>query len=311
MRPLVVALLLPLVASAQQATPAQNADTPKPPVEKRAASPAPYSLPWQLRPAVAANVVRSDSSMAFYEGAAGEPGSTFASMLLISYKVTPQLAPLVRLGMVSNDPPTGENGTSFLNPVLGITWGLKPTEELRLALFLAATLPVGTGGGNTPEPATAAANRAGILARSSMDNAMFAVNDFTVFPGVDLAYVKGGFTAQVEATVLQLTRVKGEEVQADSSRTNFTSGLHLGYFVMPQLSLGAELRYQRWLSTPANVAANEELRDTLSVAFGPRMHFKIGDSVWIRPGLTYSRGLDQPMSRSDYHIVQLDLPVNY
>jgi hypothetical protein len=51
--------------------------------------PPPYSLPWQLRPAVVGNVVRSDTAVAFYKDAAGkESGSTVASMLLASYKIT-------------------------------------------------------------------------------------------------------------------------------------------------------------------------------------------------------------------------------
>lgn len=50
--------------------------------------PPPYSLPWQLRPAVAGNVVRSDTALALYEDpTTGQSGSTVASMLLASYKV--------------------------------------------------------------------------------------------------------------------------------------------------------------------------------------------------------------------------------
>ena len=95
-----------------------------------------------------------------------------------------------------------------------------------------------------------------------MDNAMFLVNDFAVFPGVDFAYVSHGFTAQVEATLFQLWRVKGDKgptpKNPDSSKTNLTMGLHIGYFFIPQLSVGAEIRHQRFLSTPLAVK-NDEL----------------------------------------------------
>ena len=63
----------------------------------------------------------------------------------------------------------------------------------------------------------------------------------------------GGFTAQVEATLLQLTRVKGDKrppglpKNPDKSKTNFTMGVHVGYFIMPMLSVGGEIRHQRWL----------------------------------------------------------------
>jgi hypothetical protein len=252
--------------------------------------------------------VRSDTAFALSQPVDGGQGFTMASMLLASYKVTPQLAPFVRVAAVHNNPATGPAASSFANPALGATYALPLNDSLRLAFFLGFTLPVGMSGGNEPDPAVAAATRSGILARSAMDNAMFAVNDFTVFPGVGLSYTSGGFTAQVEATVLQLTRVRGEAVQPDSSKTNFTSGLHLGYFVLPVMSLGGEVRYQRWLSTPASVTS-PELRDNLTVAVGPRFHLELSENLTLRPGLAYAFALDAPMSTLKYSIVQLDLPL--
>lgn len=271
---------------------------------------APYSLPWQLRPTAATNVVRSDTAFAFSSPESVGHSFTTASMLLASYKLTPHFAPLVRVGYVNNAPGTGPSGASLVNPVLGGTYSLELSETLRLGLFLGVTLPIGAGGGNTPEAATAAAARSGILARSAMDNAMFAVNDFTIFPGAGLSYTSGGFTAQVEATLLQLTRVRGEAVQADTSKTNFTTGMHLGYFLLPQLSLGGDLRYQRWLSTPKSVTS-DELRDNFTVAVGPRFHFKLSDALTVRPGLAYAFALDAPMSKLKYSIVQFDVPVSF
>lgn len=273
-----------------------------------AAPKAPYSLPWQLRPTAAVSVVRSDTALAFSSPENVGGSTTTATLLLASYKVTPNFSPLVRVGFVNNAPGSGGSGASLVNPVLGGTYSIDLSDSLRMGLFLGVTLPVGMGGGNTPEAATAAAARSGILARSAMDNAMFAVNDFTVFPGVGLSYTSGGFTAQVEATVLQLTRVRGEAVQADTSKTNFTSGLHLGYFLHPAVSVGGELRYQRWLSTPAAVTS-EELRDNVTAAIGPRFHIQLSKTMVMRPGLAYAVGLDAPMSKLKYSIVQLDVPV--
>lgn len=268
-----------------------------------------YSLPWQLRPTAASNVVRSDTAFAFYEGADGANGFTTASMLFASYKVIPSLAPFVRLALVQNS--LGDSsGVTLVNPAFGATWSQQLNDDFRLALFLGLTAPIGMGGGNSPDPVDAATTRAGVFARSSMDNAMFAVNDFTVFPGVGLSWNRGPVTAQVEATVFQLTRVRGEEVQKDASRTNFTSGLHLGWFPHPVVSIGAELRYQRWLSTPVAVEANPELRDTLTVAAGPRLHLKAG-GLTFRPGVALALPLDDPMRKQDYTIVQLDIPVAF
>lgn len=279
-------------------------DAPPPP------KPPPYSLPFQLRPVSPVNVIRSDSTLALYESPVdGKSGSTIVSTLLGSYKVTEQLSPLVRLGMVSSSPPApGESATGFLNPVLGALYGIKLGPDLRLGLFLGVTVPVGSGGGNDSTLKSRAANGAGILARAAMDNAMFAVNDFTVFPGVDFAYVAHGFTAQVEATVLQLTRVRGDAVQRDSSKTNFTTGIHLGYFFVPMLSAAAELRHQRWLSTPRAVEADGSLRDTTTFAFGPRVHIKVGEKMWLRPAVSFAVPLDDPMKKTSHKLLQLDIP---
>jgi hypothetical protein len=315
--PLAVACLTTVQAQAQAlaAPPAADTDAPAPP-------PPPYSLPWQLRPVVAGNVVRSDTAIAFYENPmSGESGTTVASMLLGSYKVTPDFAPLVRLGVVSNSPPegAGESALNFLNPVIGGTYAFKLSPDFKLAAFLGLTIPVGGGGGDMPEPANALANGAGIVARSAMDNAMFAANYFTIFPGVGLAYVNHGFTAQIELTLLQLIRVRGGDNPAnDDMRTNFTAGLHLGYFFIPQLSAGAELRHQRWLSTPSNIKAGgvmmrtqemeDTLRDTTTFAVGIRGHIKLNDTMWLRPGIAYARALDEPMDLAKYDIVQVDVP---
>lgn len=318
--------------AAAEAPPALAAEAPMPEPAAAKPKPPPYSLPWQLRPAVVANVVRSDTSFAFYKNPANdESGSTIASMLLASYKVTDEIAPMIRLGVAQNSPPkampTVDSAFNFLNPVIGGTYAIKPAKPLRLAFFLGLTVPVGSGGGDDASPEAKAANAAGIRARSAMDNAMFAVNDFTIFPGVDFAYVSGGFTAQVEATLLQLTRVKGDKKNPttmaqnnpDSSKTNLTCGLHVGYFVIPQLSLGAEIRHQRWVSTPKAVEADEAstnmnkqgVRDTTTWAIGPRGHFKLSESVWFRPGVSFSMPLDNPMKKAEYKVVQLDLPIAF
>lgn len=294
-----------------------------PPVEGSKPKPPPYSLPFQLRPVVAASVVRLDSTLAFYNGPEntpleGESGTTWVSLLLASYKVTDWFAPLVRLGVVNNSPPGDAEGSfNFLNPVVGGTVALKPTPELRLALFLGVTIPIGTGGGGSATDADLsiqrATNNAGAAARSMMDNAMFATSYLTVFPGVGFALIKSGFTAQVEATLLQLMRVKGEPFQRDASKTNFTAGLHVGYFFAKAFSFAVELRHQRWLSTPEQpaVEAQPELRDTTTIAFGPRVHLNLSDTVWFRPAVAFALPFDEPLTTTDHKLLQLDLPVAF
>lgn len=327
--------------------------------EKPKPKPPPYSPPWKLRGVAAATAIVSDTQFAKYESQAAPNGESYGGLSIVetvlgSYKITPEFAALIRLGVVQDSAPSAPNatvtmsGAAFMNPVIGGTYGMK-FNDFRLNFFLGFALPVlSGGGGDNPNVFARNARRQGPYARAAMDNAMFAVNDFVVFPGVGFAYVKNGLTVQVEVTVLELLRVKGDGVgtnaagaptpgvleQPEKVKTNLTSGLHIGYFVMPMLSLGAELHYQRWLNAPIAIEQAEDLkdkgttlnraqviaeasRDQMSVEIGPRFHFKIGEKSWIRPGIAYERGIDRPMAATgsgagaNYHNIQIHIPVSF
>jgi hypothetical protein len=274
--------------------------------------PAPYAPPWQLRPTAAASVFRSDTAFAFYNDAMGD-GATVVSSLLASYKVGPSLAPFARVAVHHDTPTAGDGETGLSNPLAGVTWAPKLPKPFRLGVIAAVTVPIGTGGGNSPNVGRAAANKAAVVARSSMDNAMFAVNDLSLIAGASIAYVEHGLTLQAEATVFELIRVRGSDVQPDKAKTNFTSGIYAGYFLAKQLSIGGELRYQRYLSTPKFIENDMTgtLRDSLSAAAGVRGHFKLDATQWLRPGIAYARGLDDPMTGKSYQVVQLDVLFTY
>lgn len=276
-----------------------------------AAAPAPYSLPWHLRPAAPARVLRLDTVVASYEDAQNRSGSTMATLLLASTKVGNRAALLGRVGMVRNSPPVGDDGTVLTNLTVGGLYAPKTGGDLRLAFYLLTALPVGGGGGNDPESGRSAAIRAGVPARSGMDNAMFAMNDIVLFPGLDLAWLKDRWTIQGEMTLLQLWRVRGEKKQVDARRTNLTTGLHVGRFVSSHISIGAEFRYQRWLSTPAAVHSSPKSRDTATAALGARGHFKVGEKTWFRPGIAVGVPLDDPLKAGDYTNIQVDLPLAF
>jgi hypothetical protein len=293
--------------------PPVNVDTNAPAIVETPPAPKPtppaYSLPFQLRPAAAANVVRSDTSSGM-RSIGGNGGTTVVTLLLASYKVTPDLAVMVRGGFVDDSPPLKDATDAFLNPALGATYVVNLGEGFRLAPFLGVTLPFGNGGGNTPDPAVRAALTSGALTRSSMDNALFAVNYMTPFPGLDLTWMGQGFTVQAEATVFELFRTRGDAVDKDATRTNFTSGLHVGYFVIPVLSIGGEIRYQRWLKNPG-IPESDARRDTATAAIGLRAHLKLSDTMWLRPGAAFVQPLDAPMTDQSYHVAQLDLPLSF
>lgn len=284
-------------------------------VQPTAASP--YTLPWQLRPVTVGNVIRLDTAFAMYSDRNGNSGGlATAGVLTGAYKLMPDIALLARFGIVQNTPPAGGLGaTSITNPLIGGVYSISLPSDLRLGLFLGMTLPVGMGGGNTPISAVQSANAAGLLARSAMDNALFAVNYLTVIPGVGLAYIAHDLTVQVEATLLQLIRTRGELVDTDTARTNLTAGLALGYAFTPIVAAMGELRYQRWLSNQTVAGAAHPATENLSFAIGPRFTFKVG-TFTFKPGIAYAQGLAGPMANGTYtsatnsdKVVYLDLPM--
>lgn len=268
-------------------------------------------MPWQLRGIIPSNVIRSDTAFDAWKDPVSEKSAfTAASFLLVSVKINDTLAPFARFGWVVNSPPAGSGGSPIINPALGALYGRKLGDDLRLGASLAISLPVGQGGGNSPDSTHPPAIAAGIAARSFMDNTVFGVNDLGFIGGLDFAYIHRGFTAQAEVSVMETKRVRGEKLQADSNKVNSTFGLHLGYFLLPQLSLGGEIRGQIFLSTPKSVEADGNKRQQFSFAVGPRGHFKLGDG-WIRPGLAFAMPIDKPAVDAEHTIVQLDIPIAF
>jgi hypothetical protein len=232
---------------------------------------------------------------------------------------------LLRIAFVSNDAPGAAlDGSSFANPLLGASYG-RSSGPFKWSLFGASTIPIGTGGGNEPDAPAARANLAAMTARPA-DDAMFAVNYLTPTLGGDFAYVGHGLTAQVEATMQELIRVRGGESSnaPDRFRANAAVGLHLGYFIGSHFSVGSDLRYARWLShattidaaTGMQVPLSERDMSSLTLAAGLRLHFRLSKNVSIHPGLAVLRGFGgrsfaAPLATTETTAAQLDVPVAF
>jgi hypothetical protein len=290
-----------------------------PPAPARAA---PYSLPFQLRTVHAVTAVRSDTSFGAYENTLAQGGFAVVSELSGSWLIpgTGQgvpntgLAPTVKVTVVNDSPPgTATGGFAFVNPLIGTCYAFSLPDGFRANAFLLVTLPVGMGGGNTPDKGALDARTVGPGIRSGMDNPLFGVNDFSVIPGLDVAYIAHGLTLQAEVTVAQLERVRGAEAQLEASKTAMTAGAHFGFFLSSYLSFGAEVRFQWWINPPFAVQTHKPNTsyDLTSLTIGPRLHFQLGPHLWIRPGVSFTRGLDPPMTPSSFNenVAQLDVPL--
>jgi len=300
--------------------------TPAAPEALEASTTSPrYSLPWQLRPVMTDSMVAIDTAAAVFNDAQGNVDIAIPTVFAASYQLTSHWAPTIRLGFVGNNAPGAAlDGTAFANPLLGAAYA-RALGRYRLALFGATTIPIGTGGGDAPNLQAAETNAAAIAARPA-DAAMFAVNYLAAIAGADLAYVGHGFTAQGEMTLLQFVRVRGGDGggATDALRAQAAVGLHLGYFFGSHFSLSSDLNYRRWLSHPTTLGASAGARVTFSdagmntttVAVGPRVHFRLGRSGWIRPGVSFVRGIDArgfgaPLIASQTTAVQLDVAVTF
>lgn len=261
---------------------------------------APYTAPLQLRGAVAGNAVRTETALGFADN-----GGAIASYLSASYKFLPDVAGVVRVGMASASPEAGSALVALMNPQLGVLWSPKLGDSFRLSPFLAVTIPVGMGGGEDPDPGVVASLAAARQARFALDGAIALPNHLWVAGGLSAAWIAHGLTVQAELTLVEGIQVRGPAA-ADDTMTNSISGVFIGYAVLPVLSVGAELRYQRFLSTPSSVVKDPDARDQLSVAVGARGHIPL-DGVTVRPGVSYGRALGGVGGRLDTQALVLDL----
>jgi hypothetical protein len=66
----------------------------------------------------------------------------------------------------------------------------------------------------------------------------------------------------------------------------------------------------------AHITFSDAAMDTTTIAVGPRVHFRVGKQGWIRPGLSFVRGIDgrgfdAPLITAQATAVQLDIPVTF
>ncbi len=273
--------------------------------------PSPYAASFGLRAPYAVTAARAETAYGLDSGVS----STIVQYLTGSYAPIEHLSVYARGGWVDLLPEGKSASSAFTNVTLGAQWAGEVTPEVRFAAVIGSGLPVGQGGGDSPDPGAAAAIAAGNLARSRFEGSTtFSPNDVAPFAGGDIAWVSDGWTLQAEATLFEALRVRGSEADPDSNKTVLTMGADAGYFVIPELSVGVEVRDQSFLTTPAAVASGKMSRSWVTAGGGARVHLHLGEHVWLRPGLAFLQPLNDPsptLSASDYHIVQLDLPLTF
>jgi hypothetical protein len=267
-------------------------------------------LPFQLRSASPRSGLRVDTIVAPYRHA-GESALETVVFLSGQVRLQQHFFLQARWGFADNRVGTGErNRTGFVNPSLGVILAFPVGSLFRFAASTAVGFPLATDG-DANDADGLFLQRQGALARSSMDNNAFSPNDLGVPTGLSLAFVNRGLTAQVDGTIIASGRVKGAGTDGDGAKVNSTFGFFLGYYVIPEISLGAELRYQYYLLPPSIVDLDPSARDNLTAGAGGRVDIELSDSARMRPGICLSMGLAGYVEQQSFRMVQFDVPISF
>jgi hypothetical protein len=239
--------------------------------------------------------------------------SALETVVLFSAQVRLQqhFALQARWGIVDNRVGAGDrNRTGFVNPTLAATLAFPIGKLFRFAASTTVGLPIASGGEEGDRDGIFLQRQAA-LARSAMNNNAFLPNDLGFPTGLSLAFVHRGVTAQVDGTIIPAGRIRGGGDESDTARVNSTFGLFVGYLIIPEISLGAELRYQYFLLPPAIVDVDPSARDNLTAGVGGRTEIELSDTTRIRPGLCISTGLVGYVEQQSFRMVQFDIPISF
>lgn len=238
-------------------------------------------------------------------GAEAESGEAVVTVATVGYDFTPQLRAYVRYGLVHNAPPALSTAQSLSNLGLGGRFSLSPIPRLSVGAEAGLILPFGSGGGDAPSQDLVFAN---VRARA-LHPALFDPNYLTPWLGVDAGTTIEHVTLRLGVAVEQSIRTAGSGFSADASKTRLRLTPHVGYQVLPWLEPFVELRWFRFLSTPVFVEADPPTGDSLFGALG--VAFAFAPTLPLRARLTYLRAIDEPLTRDDFHVLSLQLGVDF
>jgi hypothetical protein len=229
--------------------------------------------------------------------------STLMTVLSASYAWTSSFSTFARVGSVYNASTGLESAAGWANPALGASVLFPVTKSLSIGGLSGVTIPVGSGGGNSPSPAALRAWTNSI----DWGGAMFAVNHVDIFAGVHAQYSLDRLTLQFDSTLHELLRVRGQETDPIGAAATVTgTTATVSYAVLPQLSFSTALSETRVWNTPTYVVVDPNSRVDYFFSAGVSTDVKIGRTD-VTPGLVYARALDLPLSGQGFQVAELDL----
>jgi hypothetical protein len=237
-----------------------------------------------------------------------EPQDTVLSVLTASYDLTDRWGAFARLGLVDNDPATGEAGRGMSNPALGFTYGRPLSDRYRLGLTLGVVLPLGSGGGDDPDPAVLNA----MLVATDWGGPMYGPDHLTPYVGASLTRSAGPLTLRARSTLYDANRVKGEKADPIGPTVIFTSSdLLADYSINDRMSVFTQLAQTYYHNTPPFVAADATARADHYLVGGVSFNFKLANGRSFQPSLAYGEAIDQPKTRRTFRLLELGTKLSF
>jgi hypothetical protein len=263
---------------------------------------------WALRGLSVTNVVRVDTVTAMSSQQA-TPSNEQVTFLSGCYRLNDNFGVSAKWGFWHYAPNNGAQIDAYSNPAAYVNFAVPIDRHFSFAAIAGLSAPIGSGGGNSPDSNVYASVSATKYAKAMLENSLLSPNEVGVPLGFDFGYREGRFTAQLEANMSVLARVKGEAKTPDSARIPAWAAAMVGYFILPELSAAAELRYTTSLTTTAAIAKDPSTRDNMSFAVGVRGYVRIANNIAFRPGVSYGRGIEGRLNDLGYQYVQVDFPM--
>ncbi len=135
-----------------------------------------------------------------------------------------------------------DRGVTVGNPSLTAGTAVRTTAHTSLAPQLAIALPLGQGGGNTPDPGIAINNAGG---RACGNGQLFDPNYVGAAGSVSLSFEAAHVSVVVTPVVMGSARVRGEQASAAAYKLSVSPRVHVGYRALGSLELFAESLYTR------------------------------------------------------------------
>ena len=233
----------------------------------------------------------------------GVDGQTLIQTLSGSYALNSWLSAYGRVGWV-HDAYTGqESGTGFANPAAGLQASVPVGKHVTVGGIVGVTAPLGSGGGNAPNPTVLKAWSNSI----DWGGAMYAVDHVDTLIGGKGAFTLGDATLSLESTLHELTRVRGEKADVIGSHATVTSSTAtLSYALHPKLTLSSAMSETRFWNKPTCIRESPASAQDYFFIAGASTTFDVS-GIDVAPALSYARALDLPLTADKFQVVELDL----